>query len=68
MLGVCWLCGERLAKRRVIIRFVEEGIKWDLGGAELYLVGFSLAGKFAASASFAIAYLYAVELFPTQVR
>ncbi|KAL5463309.1 hypothetical protein EMCRGX_G032201 [Ephydatia muelleri] len=38
------------------------------GGAELYLVGFSLAGKFAASASFAIAYLYAVELFPTQVR
>ena len=40
----------------------------ELGGAEHFSIGFSLAGKFAASASFAAAYLYAVELFPTQVR
>lgn len=38
------------------------------GDTKLYLIGLSLVGKFAVSASFAIAYLYAVELFPTQVR
>ena len=40
-----------------------------LGGqAELGVIGLSLAGKFSVSASFAAAYLYAIELFPTQVR
>lgn len=39
-----------------------------VGGAESLKMGVALTGKFAVAGSFAIVYLYAAEVFPTEVR